>query len=91
MELAGEVNVTMNVTTSSAPVEVKLTSEGYYVSAFFLFIIGVFGMIANFAVFVVMAVNEQVRCQAVLSFLSDKAGCDVEILKFFKVFCEESH
>ncbi|XP_071549153.1 visual pigment-like receptor peropsin [Panulirus ornatus] len=39
----------------------KLSEEGYYLSAFFLLFIGIFGMFNNLVVLIVMAKNKQLR------------------------------
>ncbi|XP_042209562.1 parapinopsin-like [Homarus americanus] len=39
----------------------KLSEEGYYISAFFLLFIGMFGMFNNLVVIIVMAKNKQLR------------------------------
>ncbi|XP_042869304.1 vertebrate ancient opsin-like isoform X2 [Penaeus japonicus] len=46
---------------SNYPVSMRLSEEGYYLSAFFLFIIGSLGMFNNLVVLIVMAKNKQLR------------------------------
>ncbi|XP_047493815.1 melanopsin-like [Penaeus chinensis] len=56
---AGGVGLAGNY--SSYPATMRLSEEGYYLSAFFLFLIGSLGMFNNLVVLIVMAKNKQLR------------------------------
>ncbi|XP_064109889.1 parapinopsin-like isoform X4 [Macrobrachium nipponense] len=59
---AGGPEVEVNSSASATlPVANRLSEEGYYLSAFFLFLIGLFGIFNNLVVLIVMAKNKQLR------------------------------